>query len=189
MTDEEIKMFNHETIIEKKKNEIMEEFISFYGEERRKEIEKKFSQVKIIPYIPMDIFIQKVKDVKKNKSLSQEWRVLVSKASPGGDDYPHAIFSTPLISEPGSVSTETYLVVDRLKSEEECLHLIDYMKTRFFRFLVSLIKTTQNISKGCFAFVPVQDLQEDWTDEKLYLKYGITATEQAFIDSLIRPIE
>lgn len=128
-------------------------------------------------------------DVKKNKSLSQEWRVLVSKASPGGDDYPHAIFSTPLISEPGSVSTETYLVVDRLKSEEECLHLIDYMKTRFFRFLVSLIKTTQNISKGCFAFVPVQDLQEDWTDEKLYLKYGITATEQAFIESLIRPIE
>lgn len=68
MTDEEIKIFNHETIIENKKNEIMEEFISFYGEERRKEIEKKFSQVKIIPYIPMDIFIQKVKEVKKKKA-------------------------------------------------------------------------------------------------------------------------
>lgn len=68
MTDEEIKMFNHVTIIENKKNEIMEEFISFYGEERRKEIEKKFSQVKIIPYIPMDIFIQKVKEVKKKKA-------------------------------------------------------------------------------------------------------------------------
>jgi len=63
------------------------------------------------------------------------------------------------------------------------------MSTRFFRFLVSLIKNTQNISKGCFAFVPIQDFSEPWTDEKLYAKYGITEDEIAFIESMIRPME
>jgi site-specific DNA-methyltransferase (adenine-specific) len=52
-----------------------------------------------------------------------------------------------------------------------------------------LIKNTQNISKGSFAFVPVQDMSESWTDEKLYKKYGITKDEIAFIESMIRPVE
>jgi site-specific DNA-methyltransferase (adenine-specific) len=30
---------------------------------------------------------------------------------------------------------------------------------------------------------------EPWTDEKLYAKYGITSEEQAFIESMIRPME
>jgi site-specific DNA-methyltransferase (adenine-specific) len=62
------------------------------------------------------------------------------------------------------------------------------METRFFRFLVSLIKNTQNISKGSFAFVPVQDLSSPWTDAMLYKKYGITKDEIAFIESMIRPV-
>ena len=62
------------------------------------------------------------------------------------------------------------------------------MKTRFFRFLMSLIKNTQNISKGCFAFVPVQDLTEKWTDGILYEKYSIDSDEVAFIESMIKPL-
>ena len=63
------------------------------------------------------------------------------------------------------------------------------MQTKFFRFMMSLIKNTQNISKGVFAFVPVQDWSKSWTDEELYSKYGITDNEIAFIDSMIRPME
>ena len=63
------------------------------------------------------------------------------------------------------------------------------MQTRFFRFMMSLVKNTQNISRGVFAFVPIQDFNEEWTDEKLYEKYGITNEEIAFIDSMIRPME
>jgi site-specific DNA-methyltransferase (adenine-specific) len=40
-----------------------------------------------------------------------------------------------------------------------------------------------------YSFVPQQDFAETWTDEKLYVKYGITKDEQDFIDTLIRPIE
>lgn len=55
--------------------------------------------------------------------------------------------------------------------------------------MMSLIKNTQNISKGVFAFVPVQDWSKFWTDEELYEKYGITEDEIAFIESMIRPME
>jgi site-specific DNA-methyltransferase (adenine-specific) len=126
--------------------------------------------------------------IASNKQFKDKIKVLVSKASPGGDEYPHAIFSTPLVAPINSVATETYLIVDFVNSEEEAKNMVAYMRTKFFRFLVSLIKTTQNISKGSFAFVPIQDLSVGLTDAVLYKKYGITKDEQAFIDKMIRPM-
>lgn len=127
--------------------------------------------------------------VLSNAQLVHQVKVLVSKASPGGDEYPHAVFSQPIVAGPGSASTETYLVVDTPNSVVEGNNLADYMRTRFFRFLVSLIKTTQNISRGSFSFVPVQDWTEQWTDARLYHKYGITTDEIEFIESVVRPME
>ncbi|WP_345752104.1 Eco57I restriction-modification methylase domain-containing protein [Microbacterium rhizophilus] len=128
-------------------------------------------------------------DVASNLAFKDRIKVLVSKASPGGDEYPHSVFSAPIVAPRGSVSTETYLIVDFVDSIEEGMNLVAYMRTRFFRFLVALIKTTQNISKGSFAFVPVQDLSHAWRDEELYAKYAITDDEVAFIESMIRPME
>src|SRR6185312_10592530 len=47
-----------------------------------------------------------------NSVLADRIKVLVSKASPGGDEYPHAVLGSPFVALPGSVSTETYLIVD-----------------------------------------------------------------------------
>jgi len=66
---------------------------------------------------------------------------------------------------------------------------MSYISTKFFRFLVLLRKTTQHAAKNVYSFVPMQDFNEIWTDEKLYKKYGITKTETEFIDSMIRPME
>lgn len=127
--------------------------------------------------------------VTKNIAWKDKEKVLVSKASPGGDEYPHSIISTPLYAGINTVCTETYLIVDFVKNNIEGQNLISYMATRFFRFMMSLIKNTQNISKGVFAFVPVQDYSKSWTDEELYAKYGLTDNEIAFIESMIRPME
>ena len=35
----------------------------------------------------------------------------------------------------------------------------------------------------------IRGFVELWTDEKLYAKYGITKSEQEFIESLIKPME
>ncbi|MBQ3762018.1 MAG: Eco57I restriction-modification methylase domain-containing protein [Clostridia bacterium] len=127
--------------------------------------------------------------ITKNLVWKDKIKVLVSKASPGGDEYPHAIISAPVLAKPNSVCTETYLIVDFVKTAEEGLNLISYMKTRFFRFMMSLIKNTQNISKTVFAFVPVQNWSKPWTDEELYAKYGISDEEVDFINSMIKPMD
>lgn len=127
--------------------------------------------------------------VTKNIAWKDKKKVLVSKASPCGDEYPHSIISTPLYADVNTVCTETYLIVDFVNNKVEGQNLISYMTTRFFRFMMSLIKNTQNISKGVFAFVPVQDYSKSWTDEELYAKYGLTEEEIAFIKSMIRPME
>ena len=124
-----------------------------------------------------------------NNQWVSKYKVLVSKASPGGDEYPHSIVSAPIIAEPNSACTETYLVIKDFDNYREASNLVSYIKTRFFRFMMSLVKNTQNISKASYQFVPLQDFNEPWTDEKLYKKYGLTEEEIAFIESMIRPME
>ena len=134
------------------------------------------------------VFIEE-QHIKNNLNYKDKIKVLVSKASPGGDEYPHKVLGKPFISPRNSVSTETYLIVDFVKNQQEGKNLITYMESQFFRFMVSLIKNTQNISKGSFAYVPVQDLSKPWTDEELYDKYGINSEEQKFISTMVRPLE
>jgi site-specific DNA-methyltransferase (adenine-specific) len=59
------------------------------------------------------------------------------------------------------------------------------MRTRFVRFLVSLRKITQNITRDSYNFVPALPMDRVWTDEALYKRYGIDADQIAFIESLI----
>lgn len=129
------------------------------------------------------------KIIVKNEKLIDRYKVLVSKASPGGDEYPHSIVSQPIVSEPNSVCTETYLVIKDVDSRIEAENLVSYIKTRFFRFMMSLVKNTQNISKASYTFVPLQDFSHPWTDEMLYHKYKLSSDEIAFIESMIRPME
>ena len=55
--------------------------------------------------------------------------------------------------------------------------------------MVLLKKNTQDAPSRVYSFVPVQDFDEPWTDEKLYAKYGLTEEEIEFIESMIRPME
>lgn len=129
------------------------------------------------------------KYILKNKEWTTRKKVFVSKASPGGDEYPHSIISQPIFADVNSACTETYLIVDFVDTTEEGLNLISYMKTKFFRFMMCLIKNTQNISKSVFAFVPIQDISKPWTDDELYKKYKFTKDEIEFIDSMIREMK
>lgn len=59
------------------------------------------------------------------------------------------------------------------------------MRTRLVRFLVSLRKITQNITRDSYRFVPQLPMNRAWTDEDLYKRYSITEDQIAFIESLI----
>ena len=120
-----------------------------------------------------------------NVDWIDRWKVLLVKAhgTSGRDDV--TILGEPIVAGPGTACTETYLVIDVCRSESECKNLAAYMRTRFVRFLVSLRKITQNITRDSYKFVPVLPMNRQWTDHDLYKRYGITAEEVAFIESQI----
>jgi site-specific DNA-methyltransferase (adenine-specific) len=131
--------------------------------------------------------------ITSGQDLINKWNVLLSKASNDHGGQPdkegkRRIFSRIEIMPPNTVCTESYLVVGSFDNENEAINMSIYLKTKFCRFLVSTILLTQNITKSKFIFVPDLDMNEPWTDEKLYKKYGLTEEEITFIDSMIRPM-
>lgn len=127
--------------------------------------------------------------IKQNRQWINSYKVYISFAYGAGEDFPHQILNKPILGYPNSCCTETYLHIGSFKSKEETENVLSYIKTKFFRFLVLLIKNTQNATKRVYQFVPLQDFNEEWTDEKLYKKYGLTQEEINFIESMIRPME
>lgn len=117
------------------------------------------------------------------------WKLYLSKAYNGGEAYPHQILGKPILGEPQSCCTETYVMLGPFKDKTEALHVCSYVATRFFRLLVYLLKVSQDAPARVYALVPQQDFSEVWTDEKLYRKYGLTADEIAFIERMIKPME
>ncbi len=128
------------------------------------------------------------KYITTRKELVHMWKVYISKAYGASESYPHQILNKPFIGEPESCCNMTYLVIGGYDKEETANNVISYIQTRFFRFLVSLLKNTQNAYRQVYSFVPMQDFSESWTDEKLYKKYKLTKDEIEFIESMIRPM-
>ncbi len=123
--------------------------------------------------------------IARNTELIDKYKVLISKAH-GVGAFPDSVISRPIVAEPPSACTETYLVVGSFNNLAEAENLAKYAKTRFFRFLLALRKMTQNITAKSYSFIPDLDMKQEWTDEKLYERYEITPTEQKFIESLVR---
>lgn len=129
------------------------------------------------------------KSINKNRELINCHKVLIPRAGSGSDSFPHQILGKPFIPCSPSVCTETYIVIGPFSSRLECENAITYIQTRFFRFLVMLIKPTQDALRKVYSLVPIQDFTKCWTDEDLYMKYSLVNDEIAFIESMIRPME
>jgi site-specific DNA-methyltransferase (adenine-specific) len=127
---------------------------------------------------------------KKKVQINQAWldrcKVLISMAYGAGEGYPHQIIGKPIVTPSNTCCTETYLVCGIYNNETQAKNMDAYLRTRFLRFLVSLRKNTQHITKERFAFVPQLDMTQTWTDEKLYARYGLNDEEIAFIESMIK---
>jgi adenine-specific DNA methylase len=130
-------------------------------------------------------------EIGTNQEWIDKWKVLIPRASDGNEKYPLPIWDTkgPFISSPDEACTETYLVASIAKDQKQAEFIREYMRTKFFRFLVSLRKITQDNKADLFSFVPALPMTKKWNDELLYEIYGITDDEAVFIDSMIRTME
>jgi len=126
--------------------------------------------------------------IKSNREWVNQWKVYISKAYTC-DVIPALVINKPILGALGTCCTQTYLVVGPFESEEVCKNVMLYINTKFFRFFVMQLKTTQNAPRKVYSLVPMQDFSRPWTDEDLYKKYGLTEEEITFIESMVRPRE
>lgn len=106
------------------------------------------------------------------------------------------ILSQPLIASPGTGSTETFISIGSLKSQIEAENCLKYVKTKYARALLGVLKSTQHITPDKWAYVPLQDFTSesdiDWSksiseiDQQLYKKYGLSEEEIEFIETHVK---
>ena len=133
-------------------------------------------------------------EVTVGQDLIDKWKVFTSKSSSehaGQVDKngQRRVLSLSGIIPPGSVVTETYILLGVYDAEQEARNCFSYVVTRFFRFLIAVRSSAQDLARSTYSFVPLQDFSKAWTDKMLYKKYGLTNDEVEYIEKLIRPME
>ncbi len=135
---------------------------------------------------------------KKYTDLTQsnlfKWKVLIGAAS-GAGVFGETL-SPPLLLEPRQGYTQTYIGAGAFETKDEAEHLQQYVKTKFFRTMLGILKITQHNEIGTFRLIPLQDFTPasdiDWSksvaeiDKQLYAKYGLDDAEIAFIESHVK---
>ncbi|MDR3185784.1 MAG: Eco57I restriction-modification methylase domain-containing protein [Christensenellaceae bacterium] len=133
---------------------------------------------RIIKYIPKDY------PLPKGAEKIDKWKIFIPKAygcGQIGEQIP-----TPILGTPIDICLETFLEIGLFNTEVEAKNALHYLKTKFFRALVGIVKQTQDNTVESYRAVPIQDFNERWTDEKLYKKYNLNAEEISFIDEMIK---
>jgi site-specific DNA-methyltransferase (adenine-specific) len=130
--------------------------------------------------------------IPRNVEWVDQWKVIVGGAVPAGgrpdkDGHYYGLIGVRVLP-PGTACTETYLVANRFQTETEATNFARYLRTKFVRFLVALRTNTHHLYSERFAFVPDIAMNRVWTDHELYRKYGLSADEIAFIESMMRPM-
>lgn len=101
----------------------------------------------------------------------------------------------PFIGEPGVGTTETFISIGKFSSEFEAKAAAKYVKTRFARTLLGVLKTTQHLTPNEWEYVPLQNFTEksdiDWSssiddvDQMLFDKYNFSKEERDFINQKV----
>ena len=126
-----------------------------------------------------------------------KWKVFVPKSN--GSGALGETLSTPLIGQPLIGHTRTFLSIGSFDTEPEAEACLKYVKSKFARAMLGILKVTQHNPKDTWEYVPWQDFTPssdiDWSrsipdiDRQLYKKYGLSSEEIAFIESNVKEME
>ena len=141
---------------------------------------------RVYKYLRRD-YVSKVKNLDK-------YKVFIPKAN--GTGRFGEVLTSPITAEPGIGATETFLSIGMFDMETEIKAVIKYIKSKFARSLLGVLKTTQDLTPEKWKYVPLQDFTSasdiDWSvsvaeiDKQLYAKYGLTEEEALFIESHVK---
>lgn len=133
-------------------------------------------------------------EIRQGLDLVDKWKVFTSKSSAEhagqlDKNGQRRVLSLSGVITPGSVVTETYVILGAFDSEAEANNSYSYVRTRFFRYLITLRSSGQDIARASYSLIPMQDFTRPWTDQDLYAKYGLSDDEVALIEGMIRPMD
>lgn len=138
------------------------------------------------------------KFISKGSELIDKYKVFISKSA-GNPNTDMKVIGTPYLGKPNSICTDSLFPIGSFNNEEEALNLQKYMNTKFLRYIISILKASQNVCQNVYQFVPLQDFTAnsdiDWSvsipeiDRQLYKKYNLSPEENAFIERMIKPME
>ena len=141
-------------------------------------------------------YIQKKYVDKTHENLSK-WKALVPRAN--GSGALGEILSSPFVAEPSIGYTQSFIGIGSFDSKNEANAVMSYIKTKFARVLLGVLKVTQDNDRGVWKYVPLQDFTSksdiDWSksipeiDEQLYDKYGLSPEERNFIEAHVKEME
>lgn len=132
--------------------------------------------------------------VTKGTELIDKYKVFISKSA-GNPNTDTKVIGIPYLGKPNSVCTDSLFPIGNFKTEREALNLQKYMNTKFLRFMISILKASQNVCQNVYQFVPIQDFTSesdiDWSksladiDNQLFDKYGLSDEERKYINEKI----
>lgn len=109
------------------------------------------------------------------------------------------VFSTPVVLGPDVGTTHTFITIGSFDTEAEARACLKYVKSKFARALLGIVKITQDNKRHAWRHVPIQDFTSeseiDWSkpilqiDQQLYAKYGLDPEEISFIEVNVKPME
>lgn len=137
------------------------------------------------------------KDYVTCPSNFEKYKIILPKAN--GSGAIGEVLSTPVIGSPVIGYTETFISVGEFNSLEEAEACLKYIKSKFLRTMLGVLKITQDNTKAVWHYIPLQDFTVnsdiDWTqsvadiDRQLYQKYDLSPEEIAFIETHVREMD
>lgn len=137
------------------------------------------------------------KDYVNEPTGFDKWRVLLPNAN--GSGALGEVLSTPLIGAPLIGFTETFISIGAFDNEIEAQNCLKYVKSKFARTMLGVLKVTQHNPAAKWKYVPLQDFTSksdiDWTqsiksiDQQLYKKYGLEQNEIDFIEDKVQAMD
>ena len=132
----------------------------------------------------------------------EKYKVFVPKANGSGaigEVVPTQLIGNPVVGNPLEGCTETFISIGNFKTRAEADACMEYIKSKFARVLLGVLKITQDNTAEKWKCVPLQDFTSNsdinWNtsihniDLQLYKKYGLTQEEIDFIETHVKEME
>jgi hypothetical protein len=138
------------------------------------------------------------KDYVVAPAVVDKYKVIIASAD-GAAVKSGRVVGMPTVARPGAGFTQTFMSIGKFDSEAEAEACATYVKTKFARAMLGILKTTQHNSAIKWTHVPLQEFTSgsdiDWSkpvsqiDQQLYAKYGLDPEEIAFIEAKVKSME